>query len=104
MIFTHPNDRHRLLACTKDAWQECLEGHADSASRLIKGIIGVILWFVGVIRILTRSPCPSKYPDEILRNSSHSLPLRLRTPGIRDGLNFWVAVKELKLSYHNGHV
>ena len=31
----------------------CLEGHGDLLSRLIMGIIGVILWLTGVIKLLT---------------------------------------------------
>ena len=32
------------------------EGHGDLVSRLILGIIGVIIWLIGVIHILTKSP------------------------------------------------
>ena len=34
----------------------CLEGHGDLVSRLVMGIIGVIIWLIGVINLLTKSP------------------------------------------------
>ena len=33
-----------------------LEGQGDLVSRLIMGIIGVTIWLIGVISILTKSP------------------------------------------------
>ena len=33
-----------------------LEGHEDLVSRLMVGIIGVIIWLIGVIDLLTKSP------------------------------------------------
>ena len=33
-----------------------LEGHGDLVSRLNMGIIGVIIWPIGVINLLTKSP------------------------------------------------
>ena len=33
-----------------------LEGQGDLVSRLIKGIIGVTIWLIGVISIFTKSP------------------------------------------------
>ena len=33
-----------------------LEGQGDLVSRLIKGIIGVTIWVIGVINLLTKSP------------------------------------------------
>ena len=33
-----------------------LEGHGDLLSRLIKGIISVIIWAIGVLKLLTKSP------------------------------------------------
>ena len=33
-----------------------LEGQGDLVSRLILGIIGVTIWLIGVISILTKSP------------------------------------------------
>ena len=33
-----------------------LEGHEDLVSRLIMGIIGVVIWAIGVISLLTKSP------------------------------------------------
>ena len=33
-----------------------LEGHGDLVSRLIMEIIGVIIWLIGVINRLTKSP------------------------------------------------
>ena len=33
-----------------------LEGHGDLVSRLIMGITGVIIWLIGVIDLLTKSP------------------------------------------------
>ena len=38
-----------------------MEDHRDLVSTLIKGIIGVIIWLIGVINLLTKSPWPSKY-------------------------------------------
>ena len=38
-----------------------LEGHGDLVSRLIMGMIGLMIWLIGVINPLTKSPCPSKY-------------------------------------------
>ena len=38
-----------------------MEGHGDLVSTLIKGIIGVIIWLIGVIDLLIKSPLPSKY-------------------------------------------
>ena len=38
-----------------------LEAHEDLVSRLVMGIIGVIIWVMGVIDLLTKSPdSPSK--------------------------------------------
>ena len=34
-----------------------LRGHGDLVSRLIVGIKGVILWLIGVIVLLAKSPC-----------------------------------------------
>ena len=36
-----------------------LEGHEDLVGRLIIGRIGAIVWLIGVINLLTRSPWPS---------------------------------------------
>ena len=33
-----------------------LEGHGDLVSRLVMGIIGVIIWLIGMINLLTKSP------------------------------------------------
>ena len=33
-----------------------LEGHGDLVTGLIMGIIGFIIWLIGVISILTKSP------------------------------------------------
>ena len=33
-----------------------LEGQGDLVSRLIMGIIGVTIWVIGVINLLTKSP------------------------------------------------
>ena len=33
-----------------------LEGQGDFVSRLIRGIIGVTIWVIGVINLLTKSP------------------------------------------------
>ena len=33
-----------------------LEGQEDLASRLIVSIIGVLLWLIGVLNLLTKSP------------------------------------------------
>ena len=33
-----------------------LGGHGDLVSRLIMGIIGVTIWVIGVINLLTKSP------------------------------------------------
>ena len=33
-----------------------LEGHWDLVSRVIMGIIGVTIWVIGVINLLTKSP------------------------------------------------
>ena len=37
-----------------------LEGQGDLVSGLIMGIIGVTIWVIGVINLLTKSPRPSK--------------------------------------------
>ena len=37
-------------------WQILLDGHGDLVSRLIIGIIGVIIWLIGLINLLTKSP------------------------------------------------
>ena len=34
-----------------------LEGHGDLVSGLIMGIVGVIIWLIGVINLPTKSPC-----------------------------------------------
>ena len=34
----------------------CLEGHRDLVSGLIMGIAGVIIWLIGVLNLLTKSP------------------------------------------------
>ena len=34
----------------------CLEGHGDLITRIIKGIIGVTIWVIGVINLLSKSP------------------------------------------------
>ena len=39
-----------------DIHRAYLEGQADSVSRLRMGINGVTIWFIEVIRILTKSP------------------------------------------------
>ena len=42
---------------------EYLEGQGDLATRLMMGMIGVTIWVtrvIGVINLLTKSPCPSK--------------------------------------------
>ena len=36
--------------------RQYLEGQGDLVSRLIMGIIGVIIWVIGVIILLTKSP------------------------------------------------
>ena len=33
-----------------------LEGQGDLATRLIMGIIGVTIWVIGIINLLTKSP------------------------------------------------
>ena len=38
--------------------QHNLEGHGDLVSRLITGIIGVIMWLMGVINLLIISKPP----------------------------------------------
>ena len=38
-----------------------LERHEELVSRLIVGIIGVAIWLVEVLNLLTKSPWPSKY-------------------------------------------
>ena len=38
-----------------------LEGQGDLVTRLIVGIIGVAKWVIGVVNLLPKSPCPSKY-------------------------------------------
>ena len=43
-----------------------LEGHGDVVTRLIMGITGVILWFIGVISILTKSPDPPSKDLEVI--------------------------------------
>ena len=32
------------------------KGHGDLVSRLIVGIVGVIIWLIGVINLFTKSP------------------------------------------------
>ena len=39
-----------------------MEGRGDLVSGLILEITGVIIWLIGVINQLTKSPWPSKYP------------------------------------------
>ena len=34
----------------------CLEGHADLVNGLIMGIVGVIIWLIRVLNLLTKSP------------------------------------------------
>ena len=36
------------------------EGQGDLVSRSIIGIVGVIIWLIGVINLLTKSSCHSK--------------------------------------------
>ena len=42
------------------SWQPChadyLVGHGDSVNRLILGILGILLWLIGRINLLTESP------------------------------------------------
>ena len=33
-----------------------LEGHGDLITRIIMGIIGVTIWVIGVINLLSKSP------------------------------------------------
>ena len=67
-----PGDEHKLRQAEKDmrrraalglaneSWvigcRVCLEGQGDLVSRLIMGIIGVTIWVIGVIDLLTKSP------------------------------------------------
>ena len=37
-----------------------LEGHGDLVRSLIRGITRATIWVIGVIHLLTKSPCPSK--------------------------------------------
>ena len=37
-----------------------MEGRADLVTRLIVGIIGVTIWIIGAINLLTKSPCPPR--------------------------------------------
>ena len=39
-----------------DSQLQYLEGHGDLVHALIMGIIGVVIWLIGVINLLTRSP------------------------------------------------
>ena len=52
-----------VLSCLETpAWTlfsptlDYLEGHGDLVGRFIMGIIGVILWVIGVINLLTKFP------------------------------------------------
>ena len=42
-----------------------LEGQEDVVSRLIMGVIGVIIWLIGGIKLLTKSPDPSSSPSDV---------------------------------------
>ena len=55
-----------------------LEGHGDLVIRLIIGIIGVIMWVIKVISLLTKSPWPSKYV--LQGHSVHIMILRISHP------------------------
>ena len=43
-------------ASQKSKSASCLEDQGDLVSRLIRGIIRVIIWVIGVINLLTKSP------------------------------------------------
>ena len=42
--------------CRSLGFRVYLEGHGDLVSRLIMGIIGVIIWLIGFINLFTLSP------------------------------------------------
>ena len=52
-----PRGAPRVLALNlKSSPLPYLEGHGDLVTGLIMGITGVIIWLMGVISILTKSP------------------------------------------------
>ena len=42
--------------CFTDLEWDYFEGHGDLASRFTIGIFGIIIWLIGVINLLTKSP------------------------------------------------
>ena len=50
-----------LISWRHECCRHYLEGHGDLVSRVVIGVTGVIIWLMGVINLLSKSPCPSKY-------------------------------------------
>ena len=52
------NSDHQTSSVHEDemSWQCYLEGQGDLVSGLITGIIGVTIWVIGVIKLLTKYP------------------------------------------------
>ena len=56
-----PHPQHRPLrpeeiVLNPTLFRPYLEGHGDLAGRLIMGIVGVIIWLMVVMNLLTKSP------------------------------------------------
>ena len=52
----HPEECDRNCVAAQTGFRVYLEGHGDLVSGLIIGIIGVIIWAIGVIKLLIKSP------------------------------------------------
>ena len=52
-ILSYQKDSYVYLSCSLGT---LLGGSGDLVSRLIMGIIGVTIWIIGVINLLTKSP------------------------------------------------
>ena len=55
-LLSPPGIPHTLKIAT--SWGSYLEGQGDLLGRLIMGVIGVTIWVVGVINLLTSPPDP----------------------------------------------
>ena len=56
----HANHYQRAEQNRNDVLGTYLDGQRDVANRLIMGITRAIIWFIGSINLLTKSPWPSK--------------------------------------------
>ena len=73
-----------------------LEGKGDLGSRLVMGIIGVTVWVIGVINLLTKSPdppsrCQSRLSGQRSTSASNCIwltqPFEIRLQGT---MGFWI--------------